>query len=279
MAINLATRYANKIEEAFTLDSLVFGKGTATYDFSGVKTVKSLSPQTVDVVDYDITKTDGSRFGSLTEMQDVENEYTVSQDKAFNLSIDKGNNENQLHLKGAGKMLKKQVREKIIPLMDTYALKQYATATGVLSAVDGTLTSDNIVEKIADSITAMVNEKVPVDGLIGWIKASDYEKLILTNKIIYLEKIGSDAFSKGYVGTCQGINFVRLPDTYFPTNVNFIVAKKSVLMPVKKITTLRILKEHPYVDGSVLQGRYMYDAFVLRQKANGVYVSKSSETA
>lgn len=279
MAINLATRYANKIEEAFTLDSLVFGKGTATYDFSGVKTVKSLSPQTVDPVDYDITKTDGSRFGSLTEMQDVENEYTISQDKAFNLSIDKGNNENQLHLKDAGKMLKKQVREKIVPLMDKYALEQYSTATGILSNVDGVLTTDNIVEKIADSITALVNAKVSVDGLIGWIKASDYEKLVLTNKIIYLEKIGSDAFSKGYIGTCQGINFVRLPDTYFPKNINFLVAKKEVLMPVKKITTLRILKEHPDVDGSVLQGRYMYDAFVLRQKANGVYASKSTETA
>lgn len=68
MAINLATKYAPKVEERFVLNSLVFGKGTAKYDFTGAKTVKSLAPLTLDLVDYNSTKVDGSRFGTLTEM-------------------------------------------------------------------------------------------------------------------------------------------------------------------------------------------------------------------
>lgn len=276
MAINLVTKYSDKIETAFSADSLVFGKGTAKYDFTGAKTVKSLSPTTVAPVDYDSTKTDGSRFGALTEMQDVENEYTISQDKGFNLAIDKGNNTNQLKVKASGAMMKLEVKEQIVPMMDKYALAQYAGATGVTSSEDGEITADNVVEKIAGAVTALANAKAPTTGLIGFIGASAYEKLTLTKTIIYLQEIGSMAFKKGYVGTCHGVDFVRVPDSYMPEGVNFIVAHPSALMPVKKISTLRILDEHPDVDGSVLQGRYMYDAFVVKQKANGVYVSKKT---
>ena len=48
-----------------------------------------------------------------------------------------------------------------------------------------------------------------------------------------------------------------------------------MLFPIK-IKTTRILKEHPDVDGAVLQGRFYYDAFVFGAKAKGVYVSASS---
>lgn len=276
MTINLVTKYASKVEERFVLESLVFGKGTAKYDFTGAKTVKSLSPTTVDLADYNVNKTDGSRFGALTEMQDEENEYTVTQDKSFNLAIDKGNNTNQLMVKESGRMIKMEVDEKVVPLMDKYALNAYATATGVQSNVDGSLTSDNIVGKFADAVAALVNEKVPTDGLIGWIGATDYSKLVMTNKVTYLQNEGGKAFSKGVIAEVQGIKLIRVPDSYLPTGVNFVVANPRVLMPVKKINTLRILTENPDIDGANLQGRFMFDAFVLAQKAKGVYVSRSS---
>lgn len=276
MAINLVTKYAPKVEERFTLNSLVFGKGTAKYDFTGAKTVKSLSPTPVDLVDYDKDKIDGSRFGALTELQDEENEYTVSKDRAFNIAIDKGNNTSQLMVKASGKMLKMEVDEKIIPELDKYALSSYCGATGVQTSTDGALTKDNIVEKICGAVAGLVNEKVPTDDLIGWIGATEYSKLIQTNAITYLQNEGGKAFSKGIVAECQGVKFVRLPDSYMPTGVNFVVANQKALMPVKKINTLRILTENPDIDGANLQGRVMYDAFVIKQKAKGVFVSKNA---
>lgn len=279
MAINLVTKYSSKIEEGFSLDSLVFGKGTAKYDWDGTDTVKSLSPTTVAPVDYDKTKTDGSRFGTPTEMEDVENTYTVTQDKSFYLTIDKGNNTAQLMIKASGRMMNKQVKEQITPMLDKYALKQYVGTTGVQAKVDGALTADNIFSAIVAARTAMVNGKVPTTGLMGWIRSTDYGTLLQTGKIQYLQEIGSKAFSKGYVGTVGGINFIEVPDSYFDTNINFLVAHPSVLMPVKKITTLRILTDDPLLDGASLQGRYKYDAFVLKQKVKGVYVSKNAASA
>lgn len=277
MSINLVTKYSPKIEEDFELSSLVFGKGTAKYDFTGAKTVKSLSPITVDLVDYNIEATSGSRFGDFNEMEDELNEYTISKDRAFNITIDKGNNTNQLMVKAAGRMLKKQVREKVIPELDKYALKQFCETTGIQSYTDGSLTSDTIVPAIAAGVAALVNEKVPVENLIGWIGATEYSKLVLTNKLTYLQNAGGKAFGKGIVAECQGVKFVRVPDSYMPTGVNFVIANDSCLMPVKKLETLRILTENPLLDGSNLQGRVMYDAFVLKQKVKGVYTSRSAD--
>lgn len=278
MAINLAKKYANKIEESFILDSLVFGKGTATYDFTGVREVKSLSPTTVALTNYDLSDSDAvaSRFGALTEMQDVENTYTIARDRAFNLSIDRGNNESQLMLKEAGKMLKKEVDEQVIPELDMYALNKYATTTGVQVSTALALTKANVVGAFADAVTALVNEKVPATGLMAWVDATTFGKLLQTDEFLNLENLGTKALGKGVLGEVYGIQIVRVPDSYMPTNTAFVVAHPSVLMPVKKINTLRILKEHPDLDGSVLQGRIMYDAFVLNQKLKGVYVHKTA---
>lgn len=276
MAINLALKYADKIEEAFVLESLVFGKGKATYAFTGVSQVKSLTPTTVSLATYDISETSAPRFGSLVEMEDTVNTYTISQDKAFNIAIDRGNNERQLNLKEAGRMLKMEVDEQVIPTLDKYALGAYAAVSGATTVSSVTLTKSNIVDQYADAIKTLVNNKVPATGLISWIGATAFSKLVCSPEFLNLEKLGEKAVGKGVIGEVQGVQVIRVPDSYMPSNTDFIVTHPSILMPVKKINTLRILKEHPDVDGNVLQGRFMYDAFVLHQKENGVYVCKNA---
>ena len=94
MAINLASKYSDQIAEVFTRSSFIKGKTAETYDLTGVKTLKVYTPITVEEVDYD---RDGGlkRYGDVTEMQDVVQELTMTQDKAFTLTIDKGNNLDQ----------------------------------------------------------------------------------------------------------------------------------------------------------------------------------------
>ena len=82
MAINLATKYSDQIAEVFTRASFIKGKTAETFDLTGVKTLKVYTPITVEEVDYD---RDGglARYGDVTEMQDVVQELTMTQDKAF----------------------------------------------------------------------------------------------------------------------------------------------------------------------------------------------------
>ena len=108
MAINLATKYSDQIAEVFTRASFIKGKTAETFDLTGVKTLKVYTPITVEEVDYD---RDGglARYGTVTEMQDVVQELTMTQDKAFTLTIDKGNNLDQNLVKNAADMLRLQL--------------------------------------------------------------------------------------------------------------------------------------------------------------------------
>ena len=278
MSINLAIKYASKIEERFVIGSLVFGKGTAKYDWTGTKEVRSITPTTVALTNYDIADADATaaRFGALTEVQDALNTYTLTQDKSFNLAIDRGNNESQMLVKKAGAVMKMEVDEQVIPATDAYALAAYAGTTGVQTSAVLALTKSNIVDAFGAAIAGLVNNKVPATGNIAWITASEFAKLVASPEFLNLEKLGTKAVGKGVVGEVHGIQIIRVPDSYMPAKTSFIVAHPSCLMPVKKINTLRILKEHPDIDGSVLQGRIMYDAFVLNQKTKGVYVHKNA---
>ena len=52
MAINLHTKYSSKIATVFKSESLIDGKLNDEYSFSGVRTVKISTLQTVPLVDY-----------------------------------------------------------------------------------------------------------------------------------------------------------------------------------------------------------------------------------
>ena len=113
MAINLAAKYSDKILTYFTQASIMKGMGNNDYSFEGVKTVKIYTPVTIPLGDY--TRSGANRYGTPVEMQDTLQELTMTQDKGFALTIDKGNNMEQLNIKGAARMLRLQIDERVIP--------------------------------------------------------------------------------------------------------------------------------------------------------------------
>ncbi|MFQ9126168.1 MAG: hypothetical protein ACLR4Z_04330 [Butyricicoccaceae bacterium] len=66
-------------------------------------------------------------------MQDVVQELTMTQDKAFTLTIDKGNNLDQNLVKNAADMLRLQLSEKSTPSADKYAFKRFVTMAGTIA--------------------------------------------------------------------------------------------------------------------------------------------------
>ena len=83
MAVNLATKYSSQIAEVFTAGSFIKGKTSTSFDLTGVKTLKVYTPITVPEVDY--VREGTSRYGTVTEMQDIVQELMMTQDKAFTL--------------------------------------------------------------------------------------------------------------------------------------------------------------------------------------------------
>lgn len=269
MAVNLASKYSPQIDKKFTLDSFLIGKVSTDYDFVGVNAISIYTPITKSVGTY--TRSGENRFGTVTEMQDTVQILKLTQDIAWTMSIDKGNDEDQLNIKGAGKMLQLQLEEQVIPTMDQYAFKVFAQQAGQ-SVVVAQASKSNIIGLIAAGFTALRNKKVPLKDIFIYVGATVHEQILLSTEIMAADPLAVESLGNGVVGKLMGHHLVVVPDDYLPTGVQFMIMYKgSGLMP-RKIRTLRILTDVQGIDGSVLEGRDYYDAFILGNKANGIYV-------
>jgi hypothetical protein len=273
MAINLATKYSPKVAERFALGSLTDAYAGKDYEFSGVQTIKVYSVNTVALTDY--TRTGTARFGALEELGDTIQELKVTKDRGFTFSIDKGNAAQQYNVKQANKSLKREIDEVVTPEVDIYRLSKWAAGAGTTTP-DGSLTKSNALEKVFAGGMAMSNLLVPKRNRTLFIKESVFFNVKMADQILGVDKLGAAALTKGSVGMLDNMNVVPVPDSYLPEGVNFIIKYKGATVDPVQLKTYRILKDQMGVDGDVVEGRIIYDSFVLDARKNGIYVSTTA---
>lgn len=268
MAVNLATKYSDKIAEAFTHASFVRGKTSNAYDLTGVKTLKIYTPLTVPEVDY--VRSGMNRYGTVNEMQDTVQELIMTQDKAFTVSIDKGNQKDQLNIKGAGRMMQMQLRERSTPAADKYALRRYAELAGKVMTVSAKPTKSNIVSTIFDMGQVMDDALVPDEDRYLYMSAEMYKLVSISDEFVKLDSLGGKSIPRGVCGSVDNFQIVKVPAGYLPEGCYMLATYKgSVLMPYK-IQDTKIHEDPVGLSGNLLEGRHYYDAFVLGAKSMGV---------
>ena len=271
--INLATKFSTKVAERFSIGSLTDAYAGKEYDFSGVKSIKVYSIDTVEMANYTRSGTD--RFGTLNELGDTVQEMAMTQDRAFTYSIDKGNAAQQYNIKAATRSLKRQIDEVVTPEIDKYRLAQWAAGKG-LTKVDASLTKSSVLEAIMTGSMEMNNALVPKKNRVLFIKESIYLQCKLADQIVGIDKLGEKAIKDGSVGMIDLMKVVPVPDSYFPENTNFIIKYKNATVDPVQLKTYRILTEQRGVDGDVVEGRIIYDSFVLTTRNKGIYTSTTA---
>lgn len=269
--INLATKYSNKVAERFKLKALTEGMVNHDYDWTGVKTLKVYSIPTVALTDYDRTAT-GNRYGTPTEVEDTVQEMSVTQDKSFALTIDKGNNVDQMNIKGAGKVLQREIDLEITPAKDIYRLAKMGAAA-VANSMTGTgaISKTNAYEKFLAGQAALDNKKVPVAGRVAAISATMYSYLKQDSSFVKNGDLSQKMLINGQVGEIDGVKLVKVPDSYLPTNCQFIITHPSVTVAPEKLAEYKVHDNPPGINGNLIEGRVYYDAFILDAKKDGVY--------
>lgn len=283
MAINLADKYSKKIVDKFYTDSVVLGKTSQEYDWDGVKSIKVWTINTYDPVDYArpgqgtnaLYPASLSRYGQTQEVEDTIQTMTITQDKAVSLSVDKGNNTQQMLIKNAGIVMAREVREKFIPMFDKYVIAQANTNAGT-ATVHASLTKATIVEAIGDHVTALMNAETNPSDAYCFIGATNFGKLVNAPEFLNLEKLGEKALDKGVVGRVRGLAIVPVPDSYLPTGVNFLTWKKQCVLAPTQIKDMKVHQDPPGLSGALLEVRWLYDAFVLTAKNKGVIADRTT---
>jgi hypothetical protein len=272
MAINLHTKYAKAVEERFHKDSLTDSSFSKKIDeqFVGVKTVIVTEVNTAPMNDY--TRSGANRYGTPEELGDTTHEYTMTKDRSFTYTIDKGNNAEQQYLKNAGASLKRQMKEVVTPEIDKHRFSVWASGAG-LKKTGVSVTKSNVYPTLLDAVEAMDNALVPEEGRTLYASTAFYKMLLQCDEYIRLDKTGDTALVKGKVGEILNMDVKKVPSTYLPEGVLFmIVLKDSAYGPVK-LHEYQIHKDPPGISGHLVEGRFIYDAFVNETKKNGIYVA------
>ena len=277
MAINLAEKYSPKVVEKFYKESVILGKTSKKYDWDGVKSVKVWSITTVEPTDYNRTAVVGSasRYGTTTEVEDTIQTMTITQDKSVSLSVDKGNNTQQMLIKNAGVVMNHEMREQFIPMFDKYCLAQWAENAGT-TTVQASITKSNIVEEISNHVTELMNAYATLEDAYCYIGATNYAKLVLSPEFLHLYGLGNKALDNGVVGKVRDLKIVAIPDSYLPEGVNFMTVKSECVLAPTQIKDMKVHQDPPGLSGALLEVRWLFDAFVLEAKNKGVIVCATS---
>ena len=274
MAVNLAQKYSSKVDERFKLKELTRVGVNMDYEWVGVDTIQVYSIPTVAMNDYQ--RTGLARYGTATELQDNIQTLQLTQDRAFTFTIDKGNRIQQpAGVKDAGKALARQIDEVIVPEIDSYRLTVMATAA---TAAGGTATAavdaTNAYKVLLDAGEYMSDNKVPITGRVAFVTPSYYNFLKQDNAFIKASDLGQRMLVNGQVGEVDGVRIIMVPSSYFPADTAFIMCHPSATVAAQQLTDYKIHDNPPGINGQLVEGRVIYDAFVLSQKDKAVYIHK-----
>lgn len=268
MAVNLALKYSSQLDQIWTHASYTDNWINKKYDFDGVDTVKVYTVTSVVPGDYSRTST-GDRFGGNTELQDTIKTYTVGNDKSFKIAIDRGNYEQGMRAKKAGEVMRIQMNEQVIPMIDKNRL---AVAAAGATAVSQAITAGTDAYQDILKANEYLDEcKAPLEGRVLFVTPAEYTLIktaITTN--IQSPSYNDKLVGKGFVGELDGVPVVKVPTSYFPAGVLAILVHRDALLGVRQVTETRIITDSELVSGSVLLGRFIFDSFILEGKKLGV---------
>lgn len=276
MAIYLHAKQCKKVSERFYQESLTESSFSKNLDveFTGVKTVIVPSIDVVTMNDY--KRTGFNRYGDPTDLQDTKQEFTMTKDRSFTFIIDKGDNMEQNMMKKAGAAVQRQLREVVTPEIDIYRFEKWAEGAGQIVTLDAELTEDNILKKLIAAKVALDNKLVPAKGRTLYVGSVAYAALLGCKQFVALESTGKETMVYGDVGCIMGMEVKFVPENYLPEGVAFMVIMKDAAISPVKLHEFKIHRDPPGISGHLCEGRFIYDAFVLDTKKNGIYVAKSA---
>lgn len=275
MAIELATQFLPYVDEKFKAESkreLITNKD---FDFTGAHTVKIYKINTSPMNDYDRKGTGDtvSRYGHVQGLDATTETFTLEKDRSFTFAIDKlDTDETKLTLQ-AGSALERQLREVVIPEIDTYVYGKVVAGAGTTETA--ALTEKNVYDAILQATKVLDTAEVSETNRVLLVTPDTYMIMKKNELIVMATEVGQDMRKLGVIGMLDGASVVKVPSNRLPQNINFVLVHPSAAVAPVKLTDYTVHQNPPGISGDLIEGRIAYDAFVLENKTKGIYVHKS----
>ena len=273
MAIDLLTQYLPYVDELFSTESKKSLLTNQDLSWTGAHTIKVYKVTTASMNDYGRSgpsEGEWSRYGKVQGLDATTEEFTLKKDRSFTFAIDKLDKDETGGQLAAASALARQVREVVIPEVDTYVYGVMATGAGQKPEAVA-LTADNIYTEIIKASNALDNEEVPETGRIIVVTPDVYLLMKQCKDIVMETDIGNDLRLKGVISNLDGANVIKVPKKRLPTDFGFMVAHPVACVAPTKLEDYKTHQDPPGISGELVEGRICYDAFVLENKAKAIY--------
>ena len=277
MAINLASKFSKKVSERLVKETVIGGLTNRNFDWVGVDTVKVYSLDTFAMNDY--SRNGDNRYGNPSELGDTLQTWTLAQDRSFTGTIDRLNHDQRNMVSTPGSVLARQVREEVVPEVDAYVLAAIGTAGAVANrddiATDAATTASNAWTDFL-LLTADIRDNEGADsGLVAVMTADYYNFLKQTGFVLASEK-SQAARATGDLGTVDGVKVRIAPSSRMPADTNLMIVHPDVTTFADVLTDYVTHKNPRGINGTLIEGRIAYDAFVDTNQVNNIAIHKTS---
>lgn len=280
MSIELTAKFQPYTDEIFTTESKRSLVTNNDFSWTGAHTIFIYKVNTSQMNDYNrspVSGFTGSRYGNINGLDAGTEEFTLKKDRSFTFAIDKLDEDETAQQLQAASALARQQREVVIPEVDTYTYGVMIENAGQKPAAV-TLTADNIYLEIIKANNALDNAEVPETGRVLLVTPDVYFLMKQSKDIIMETAIGEDMRIKGVVSNLDGAMVVKVPSIRLPKDFGFMVAHPCATVAPVKLEDYKIHQDPPGISGSLVEGRIVYDAFVLENKAKAIYYQARSTT-
>lgn len=286
MAVELVEKFLPYVDEQFTTESKKEYLTNQDFSFKGAHAVKIYKISTGKMNDYGRTGTTGtnwSRYGEVEALNATTERKELTQDRSFTFAIDALDQDETGEQLEAASALARQMREVVIPEVDTYTLNVMCEGAGIKpEAIE--LAKADIYDEIFKANLQLDDEEVPEVGRV----------LVVTPATLLLMKTSKDANGRyqdmvnsvldadkrkvGFVGNLDGLDVLKVPANRLTENFGFMIAHPCATVAPAKLESYKTHNNPPGISGSLVEGRIVYDAFVLDNKKKAIYYQQNKAT-
>lgn len=278
MAIELVTKYLPYVDELFTQESKKSLLTNQDFTFDGAKTVKVYKVSTSKMNDYGrngAAEGNWSRYGAVDSLDATTETMTLKKDRSFTFVIDALDNDETGGALAGASALARQLREVVVPEVDTYTYSVMTAGAGHKPAA-AQLTDKNIYEHIVEASAALDDVLVPETGRVLTVTPAIYLLMKKCKDITMETEIGNDMRVKGVIANIDGAATIKLAAARLPENFGFMLAHPCATVAPTKLEDYNTHVNPPGINGVLVEGRIVYDAFVLENKAKAIYYQEQA---
>ncbi len=273
MAIELATKFQPYTDEQFSTESKKSLLTNQDFDWTGAHTVKVYKITTSGMNDYGRSGSaegNWSRYGAVAALDATTEEFTLKKDRSFTFAIDKLDTDETAQQLAAASALARQNREVVIPEVDTYTYGVMCSEAGHKPDAKA-LTAENIYTELLAASQALDDAEVPETGRVLVVTPATYALMKKCKDITMETDVGNELRLRGVIGVLDGMTVQKIPANRLPVGFGFMVAHPCATVAPVKLEDYTIHANPPGISGSLVEGRIVYDAFVLDNKVKAIY--------